>query len=218
MSASQLSALCALLPALATDIAAGVIADLLAAIPRLPAGHDPATRELTLVRRLAELHPRDLEEAMLAVQFIAASCVATLCAEAAAGLDPVSKEASRLRRDVALQQRVQATLHRALERARARPMLADVESGEVRPTVMPAATATVRRTAAAAQAAEEKAEAAKPWPPDDVFDGHPDLKALNDRWYSLPRWEDMTMEERRQTWGYKPESANAADGARQPAR
>ena len=50
--------------------------------------------------------------------------------------------------------------------------------------------------------------AAKPWPPADVFDGHPDLKALNDRWYSLPRWEDMTMEERRQTWGYKGEKAS----------
>ena len=46
--------------------------------------------------------------------------------------------------------------------------------------------------------------------------GHPDLKALNDRWYSLPRWEDMTMEERRQTWGYKSETADAAAGG-QPA-
>jgi len=38
-----------MLPALAPDIAAGLIAELLAAIPRLPAPHDPAERERVLV-------------------------------------------------------------------------------------------------------------------------------------------------------------------------
>ena len=216
MSASLLSTLCALLPALAPDLAAGVIGDLLAAIPCRLGHDDPAGHELDLVRSLAAMHPRDLEEAMLAVQILAAYHGATLCNQAAAGLDPATKDASRLRRDAAVQQRAHVILHRALLRARARPMLADPETGEVRPTVAPAAAPVTRRQpadAARADAAGE-AEPAKPFPPPDVFDGHPDLKALNDRWYSLPRWEDMTMEERRQTWGYKPEPASATDDGR----
>jgi len=208
MSATQLSALCALLPALATDIAAGMIGQLLAAVPRPHPDEDPAAADLALVRELAELAPRDMQEAMLAVQMLAASHSAILCLHAAAQLDIASKEASRLRRDAALQQRVVATLQRALHRAQARPLLADPAGGEARPGILPAAPrppAEPRRSPVPDQAAE----ADKPWPPDDVFDGHPDLKALNDRWYSLPRWEDMTMEERRQTWGYKGESASA---------
>jgi len=96
-------------------------------------------------------------------------------------------------------------------------MLADEATGELRPTVMPAARSPAAPRRASDEAAKAEAEAVKPWPPDDVFDGHPDLKALNDRWYSLPRWEDMTMQERRETWGYKPEPTRAADGERQAA-
>ena len=219
MSASQLSALCALLPALAPDIAAELIGELLAAVPRLPAPHDPAERERVLVRRLAGMGPRDPEEAMLAVQAVIAYFGATLCTQAAAALDTTGKEASRLRRDAAVQQRALVALLRALLRARARPMLADPETGEARPAVLPAAAPATRgqRADASAKQAPEEAEPAKPFPPPDVFDGHPDLKALNDRWYSLPRWEDMTMEERRQTWGYKPEPASATDDGRKPA-
>jgi len=216
MSASQPSALCAMLPALAPDIAAGLIAELLAAIPRLPAPHDPAERERVQVRRLADMGPRDPEEAMLAIQAIIAYFGATLCTQAAEALDPASKEAARLRRDAALQQRALVTLHRVLLRARMRPMLADREIGEARPAVLPAAAPAARRQPADAVAsadAPEQAAPAKRFPPPDVFDGHPDLKALNDRWYSLPRWEDMTMEERRQTWGYKPEPAGASADA-----
>jgi len=114
MSASRLSAFCALLPALDPDIAADMIRDLLAVVPR-PSGYDdPAQADLALVRKLAGMHPRDLEEAMLAVQLLAAYYGATLCTQVLAGLDPVSKEASRLRRDAAAQQRVIVTLHRAL--------------------------------------------------------------------------------------------------------
>jgi len=200
-----------LLPALAPAIAAGVIAQLLAALPRLPEHADPAASDRALVGQLAELHPRDLEEAMVGVQFLIANHGATLCTQAVKGLDPVSKEASRLRRDVAIQQRAIATLLRALDRLRKRPMLADPASGAVRPTAAPARSAARPRAAAAAQRQEEEEAAAKPWPPDDVFDGHPDLKALNDRWYTLPRWEDMTMQERRDTWGYKPEAPQTAE-------
>ena len=139
MSASQLSALCALLPALAPDIAAELIGELLAAVPRLPVPHDPAERERVLVRRLAGMGPRDPEEAMLAVQAVIAYFGATLCTQAAEALDPAGKEASRLRRDAAVQQRALVALLRALLRARARPMLADPETGEARPAVLPAA-------------------------------------------------------------------------------
>ena len=172
MPAAPPSTLCALLPALDPDLAAGVIGDLLAAIPCRPGHDDPAMHAPGLVRRLAAMHPRDLEEAMLAMQFLAAHCGATRCAEAAAGLDPAGKDASRLRRDAAVQQRVMASLRRALERSRMRPMLADPATGEVRPTVAPAA-AGCRRSAAPEQAEEaaEAAEADKPWPPDDVFAG-----------------------------------------------
>jgi len=233
MSASLLSTLCALLPALDPDLAAHVLDDLLAAVPRLKTGDDPAKFGPALVRKFAAMHPRDLEEAMLAVQIIAAQNGAALCTQAGEALDPASKEASRLRRDAAMQQRVIATLLRALHRARARPMLADPQTGEVWASVAPAATApaerrhpaggsargSARAEAAARKEAAARAEeeaASQPFPPPDVFDGHPDLKALNDRWYSLPRWEDMTMEERRQTWGYKPEPANATDLATGP--
>ena len=105
MSASQIAALCALLPALATEIAADAIGALLAAVPRLAGNDDPARTQPALVGQLADMHPRDWEEAMLAVQSIAAFHGATLCTQAAAGLDPASKEASRLRRDAAVQQR-----------------------------------------------------------------------------------------------------------------
>jgi len=212
VSAAQLSAFCALLPALPTDLAADVIDELLAAVPCLPGNGDPARREPALVRKLAALRPRDLEEAMLAVQIVSAYCGATLCTQAAAGLDPASREASRLRRDAAVQQRVMASLQRALNRSRLRPMLADPATGEVRPTVPPAAAPSTRRPPADAKAdASGEAEQVKPFPPPDLFDNDPELKALNERWYSLPRWEDMTMEERRQTWGYKGEPAKAAE-------
>ena len=41
-----------------------------------------------------------------------------------------------------------------------------------------------------------------PKPRVNPFEGHPDLQRLNDRWNDLPPWEQMTMEERRETWGY----------------
>ena len=217
MSASLLSALCALLPALATDIAAGLIGQLLAAVPRLRQDQDPASADLALVRELAELHPRDMQEAMLAVQQLAAHHHAILCMQAAMQLDIASKEASRLRRDAAMQQRVMATLQRALRQSQARRMPTDAATGEApvaEPQAEPRPAVTRRRSAAPAipAAPEDTAEASKPFPRPDLFDNHPDLKQLNDRWHSLPRWEDMSMEERRQTWGYKPEPVAAPDG------
>ena len=143
------------------------------------------------------------------MQLLAAHRGAVLCLRAVRRLDAASPEASRLRRDAVLQQRVGTTLQRALDRARARPLLADAATGEVRPAVPVAEprAAGARRPAAAA----EPEEAPPPFPPPDVFAGKPDLQRLHERWHSLPRWEDMSVEERRETWGYKPEPSGAAD-------
>ena len=211
-------------PALAPDIAANIADDLIAAVPPKPdsAPGDRFGHETTLIAELDALHPRDLEETLLAAQMLAAHHAAMRCFQAAAQCEVTSKEASRLLRDgIALQRSLLATL-RALHKSQARPVLEDDVDLMPRPTVpvvapkpararvadRPAARQPAPRAAgatdtAAPEAANEQSPAAPaPKPRKNPFEGHPDLQALNDRWYDLPPWEQMSMEERRKTFGY----------------
>ena len=57
-------------------------------------------------------------------------------------------------------------------------------------------------------------------PPPDLFADQPQLQRLRDRWHSLPRWEDMTMEERREAFGYSgnpPEATGSGPDTPPPA-
>ena len=36
-----------------------------------------------------------------------------------------------------------------------------------------------------------------------AYNANPSLKRLRERWDDLPRWEEMSMEERRETFGYE---------------
>jgi hypothetical protein len=56
-------------------------------------------------------------------------------------------------------------------------------------------------------------QAPDPPPPADPFKGDPSLRRLNNRWKDLEPWERMTMEERRETWGYNYTPPVKADPA-----
>ena len=78
----------------------------------------------------------------------------------------------------------------------------------VPPTTAPCRTMTARRSTALASRPRRRRPTSSPTAAD--------LQRLRDRWDSLPRWEDMTMEERRETFGYSdnpPEGATPSDGA-----
>jgi hypothetical protein len=220
-------------PALAPDISADVTDGLIAAVTPTADGSpdDQFGHATTLIAELDALHPRDLEETLLASQLLAAYHGAMHCCRAAERCEVASMEDSRLRRDaIALQRSALATLH-ALHKSQARPVLEDAVDLVPRPTVPtvipkpartpPPAEAAAHHPASRADAEPDTAvpagarpNAAQPptangGPPatsaperKDPFAGHPDLRRLNDRWYDLPRWEEMTMEERRETFGY----------------
>lgn len=104
-------------------------------------------------------------------------------------------------------------------------MLEDAAGGEPRPTV-PVKLAAVPRGKAAGQenppdaegqeAAEGASVAAEAPEKFDPFKADPSLERLRQNWGNLKRWEDMTMEERRETFGYvanTPGESNAAGAA-----
>lgn len=255
MSDTVQSSICATdFPALSPEISADLMDDLVAAVPRSSDSgtESPFAGGATLVSEVDALHPRDLEETILATQVLAAHHSAMACFRAAAQHDPASKEASRLRRDALTLQRAMAAVLRTLHKSQARPVQENEDDLLPRPTVPttpppspPRATTTRRRkpgeTAAStpSRRAEDMAEfpsaadetrdadggpsGTEPVvhsPPPDVFAERPELQRLRDRWYSLPRWEDMTMEERRETFGYSdnpPEATGSGPDTRPPA-
>ena len=208
--------LCLSVLALSPELSATLISGLLAAVPVVAGADTRQQREATLIREMNDMKPRDLEEAILASQFLAAHHNAQACLSALDALDPASKEASRLRRDAMAMQRVALATHRALHTSKARPMLEDAESGGLRPTV-PVKLPNPRRGKAAAKenppvavaaAAADKAGAsvaAEAPAKYDPFKDDPSLERLRQNWGKLKRWEDMTMEERRETFGYNYE-------------
>ena len=209
------------LPAICPEISADLMDGMCAAVPR-PAGAGPGDggfgRDATLISQMDALHPRDLEETMLATQVVVAYHGAMACLAAATRLDPASREASRLRRDGVAQQRALIALLRALHKSLARPVIEDPDTCVPRPTVptrpSPQARPQPARTVAAAVAQDEEAPPRRP----DPFENDPDLRRLRDQWDTLPRWENMTMEQRRATWGYKPEQPkDGSPGNGQPA-
>ena len=220
--------LCLSVLALSPELSASLISGLLASVPAVAGASTRDAREATLIREMNDLNPRDLEEAILASQFLTAHHNAEACFRALDGLDPVSKEASRLRRDAMAMQRNALAIHRELNKTQARPMLEDAESGEPRPT-MPVRLPSPRRgeaagqenppdAVAAATADDAGASVAAAAPAKyDPFKEDPSLERLRQNWYKLKRWEDMTMEERRETFGYKyepkpPAGANSNGG------
>ncbi|HET8995418.1 MAG TPA: hypothetical protein VFN42_01995 [Acetobacteraceae bacterium] len=223
--------LCLSVLALSPELAATLISGLLAAVPVVAGETDPQVRQATLIREMNELHPRDLEEAILASQVLAAHHNAQACSTALAGLDPASKEASRLRRDVVAMQRLVLATQRAFHQSQARPMQQDAEGGDPRPMV-PARQANPPRGRAAAKeippmpagaaAAEQPgaAVAAGARPKFDPFKADPSLARLRERWNTVGCWEDMTMEERRETFGYSytPKGKTAASGSTEVPR
>ncbi|HET8995694.1 MAG TPA: hypothetical protein VFN42_03420 [Acetobacteraceae bacterium] len=221
----SLSHLCLSLLALTPELSASLLSGLLAAVPVIPGAATPEQRKALLIQQMNEMQPRDLEEAMLASQFLAAWHQANACFDALEGLDPVSKEASRLRRDGLAMQRSAIATQRALHRSRTRPMLQDADGGEPRPTV-PVRLANPPRGRAAGQ--ENPPVAAMPAPANrptaagfpvaqavaEAYAKDPSLARLAQNWDTLKRWEDMTMEERRETFGYKyePKSPGGSNG------
>ena len=214
--------LCLSILALTPELSATLIRGLLAAVPVLAGETDKQKREATLIGEMNGLKPRDLEEAMLASQFLTAFHNAEACFSALDGLDPASREASRLRRDGMAMQRNAIAIHRALHRSQARPMLENAE-GEPRPTV-PVKLPSPRRGKAAVQenppvsvaaAAADKAGAAVAAAAPakyDPFKADPSLERLRQNWGKLKRWEDMTMEERRETFGYGATDSGPSHG------
>jgi hypothetical protein len=193
--------------AIPPGLRASVIDNLLAAIPP-PPDSDAADRlahETMLIAHLDELRPRDLEETLLAVEFLVAHHTSMRCFAEAGRRKPGGRKASRLCRDgIALQRAAQAA-HRALQKSQRRPMLRDAADQAPRPTVptvMPKPVAAKPADRAAAKAAAEAKVDTPPKPNKNPFEGQPDLQALSDRWHDLPPWEEMTMEERRKTFGY----------------
>ena len=79
-------------------------------------------------------------------------------------------------------------------------------------------TAGAEANAARPPAGGAAIEPPGPKPRRNPFDGHPDLQRLNERWNDLPPWEQMTMEERRETWGYNytPKTAEQPQASDQP--
>ena len=142
--------LCLSVLALSPELSASLISGLLASVPVVAGATTREAREATLIREVNGLNPRDLEEAILASQFLTAHHNAEACFSALDGLDPASMEASRLRRDAMAMQRNALAIHRELNRTQARPMLEDAESGEPRPTV-PVRLPNPRRGEAAGQ-------------------------------------------------------------------
>ena len=206
--------LCLSILALSPELSATLISGLLAAVPVVAGETDKQVRQATLTREMNDLHPRDLEEAILASQFLTAHHNALACFSALDGFDPASKEASRLRRDAMAMQRNAVAIHRALHKSQARPMQQDAE-GEPRP-ILPVKLPNPRRGTAAAKenlpvavaAAADKAGAsvaAEAPAKYDPFKDDPSLERLRQNWGKLKRWEDMTMEERRETFGYNYE-------------
>jgi len=221
----SLTHLCFSVLALGPELSASLLSGLLAAVPLMAGAATPQERRAILIREMDELRPRDLEEAMLASQFLTASHHAEVCFRALEGLDPVSKEASRLRRDGLAMQRSAIATQRALRKSRERPMLEGADGGEPRPTV-PVRLANPPRGRAAGK--ENPPVAATPAtanrttaPADSLAQGlakshaeDPSLARLSQNWHKLKRWEDMTMEERRETFGYKyePKSPGGSNG------
>ena len=228
-------------PALDPEISADVTGSLIAAVtgPADAGGQDDSFgRETTLIAELDAFHPRDLEETVLVAQLLAAHHGAMTCFRAAGQCEVTGKEASRMRRDaIALQRSLLATV-RALHKSQVRPVSEDelvprpvvpiaVPRQAARPqpahprarpdNARPAAGIAVD-DAGRGNAEPEGGASAQPAAPapkrrSNPFEGHPDLQRLNDRWDSLPPWEQMTMEERRETFGYKYERQDAADPA-----
>ena len=114
--------------------------------------------------------------------------------------------------------------------ARQRDMM-DIDSGSYNKPGIDAVGAVVQRFLAAHDIPVETLRqqrhgdclrAATPWngpaatPRKNRFDGHPDLQALSDRWYDPPPWEQMSMEERRKTFGYSytPQESGPVHGTR----
>lgn len=215
--------LCLSVLALGPELSASLIGGLVAAVPVLANHTTKQAREATLIREMNALHPRDLEEAMLASQLLAALHGAEACFAAAEPLDPASKEASRLRRDGLAMQRSVIALQRAYHKSQARPMQEDAAGGEPRPTV-PVKPATPPRGKAAekeiprtamGQAAADHADAPVAAGAPAKFDPYaddPSLARLSQNWDKLKRWDDMTMEERREAFGYGAKTARGSNG------
>lgn len=209
--------LAATFPGLHPEISASIIVDLCATVA-VPSDADPADRprrEATLVAELSQLRPRDLEEAFLASQILALQHAIMTCFRVATKYDVASKEASRLRRDAVALQRSLAGMVRAMHQSQARPI--SLEDDVPRPVVPFAEPRHPARHAAPPDDTAEQEEPADAAPPQrDPFEGQPDLKRLNEQWNDLPRWEDMTMEQRREVWGYVPQEPEASqpDSAR----
>lgn len=164
-----------------------------------PSGHDAPP-----VPQVAGLNPRDLEETLFATQLLAAHVCALQCFGASEQVGFVSPDASRLRRDAILLQRSMVTVLDALHGSQARPMLADASGLPPRPTVpvMLPPQAAQQPDGAAPPPAAEESDDATPQPPGDPLEGNPSLQRLRDNWDTLPRWEDMTVDQRREAFGY----------------
>ena len=245
-------------PMLSPEISADLMDSLIAAAPRTGDTpiDDPLGRDATLISEVDALHPRDLEETILATQLLAAHHSAMACFRAVAHCDPASKDASRLRRDAIALQRSAGAVLRALHRSQARPVHQNEADLLPRPTVPttpppapPRATTPRRRkpqdaadaatreppvrspdtpsandgapSADDAPAAIDSAAPSAEAPPPDLFARNAGLQRLRNRWATLPRWEDMTMEQRRETFGYNdspPEAGPPSDSTRSSHR
>ena len=215
--------LCLSVLALSPELSATLIRGLLAAVPVVAGETDRQAREAMLIGEMNELKPRDLEEAILASQLLTAHHGAQTCFSALDALDPASKEASRLRRDAMAMQRTVIAMQRALHRSQARPMQQDAAGGEPRPAVpvkLPnpgrgkaagQENSLVAVAAAAADKAGASVAAAAP-AKYDPFKDDPSLERLRQNWGKLKRWEDMTMEERRETFGYGATDSGKSHG------
>ena len=143
---------------------------------------DPAAKPISdaeLWNQIKVFRPQDAAEALIAGQMLIAHRGANACFRAARRYEPGSAQASRLRRDGIAQQRLLITGARLLlqPRPRRQPAAAPPKGG-------------VPRLAYVAP----RQEARPPAPARPASPG-PQARA--------PRWEELTMEQRRAYYGYK---------------
>ena len=75
----SLTTLCLSALVLSPELSATLISGLLAAVPVVAGAATREAREATLIQQMNDMHPRDLEEAMLASQFLIAQHNAQAC-------------------------------------------------------------------------------------------------------------------------------------------
>jgi hypothetical protein len=202
----------------------------------------PEERIEVALEAVAGLCPRNAVEAMLAIQFVVGCAAALDTFEQAADAALEAEAVRRLRGTANALQRSADRARQALLKLQSEPEPAALASEVVKgwDCDLPALAALRRKTAPPAEKAAAK-PAARPWGNKRYWHeltneelaavkaaqargeavnitykpGDPALLFTPDPRSSLPykRWEDMTMEERRQRYGYRHEDEIAAEKA-----